>query len=339
MQLGMIGLGRMGGEMVRRLLRGGHNCVVFDSKQETVAALAAEGAEGARSLREFVDALETPRAIWLMLPAAVVEGTLAALSDLLQPGDVVIDGGNSHYVDDIHRAGVLQARQIEYVDAGVSGGVWGGERGYCLMIGGAPAAVARLDAVFKTLAPGSGAAPATAGRREAISTADQGYLHCGPAGAGHFVKMVHNGIEYALMEAYAEGFNILAHANAGAQARPGDAETSPMRDPDRFQYTLPVPEIAELWRRGSVVGSWLLDLTARALAEHPDLQPFAGRVSDSGEGRWTALAAIETSTPAPVLTTALFQRFSSRGEDDFSNRLLSALRLQFGGHHESPGGR
>jgi len=339
MQLGMIGLGRMGGEMVRRLMRGGHACVVFDAKEDNVTALAAEGAAGARSLRDFVDALAAPRAIWLMLPAAAVESTLAALSELLQPGDIVVDGGNSHYVDDIHRARALQARQIDYVDAGVSGGVWGGERGYCLMIGGAAAAVSRLNPVFRTLAPGADAAPATAGRKEAVSTADQGYLHCGPAGAGHFVKMVHNGIEYALMEAYAEGFNILAHANAGAQERPGDAETSPMRDPDRFQYTFALPEIAELWRRGSVVGSWLLDLTARALAEHPDLQPFSGRVSDSGEGRWTALAAIESSAPAPVLTTALFQRFSSRQEDDFSNRLLSALRLQFGGHHESSGGR
>ena len=261
------------------------------------------------------------------------------MSELLQPGDTVIDGGNSYYVDDIRRARTLQARRIDYVDAGVSGGVWGGERGYCLMIGGAAAAVGRLDPVFKTLAPGIDAAPITAGRADGISTADQGYLHCGPAGAGHFVKMVHNGIEYALMEAYAEGFNILAHANAGAQARPGDAETAPMRDPDHFRYDLALPEIAELWRRGSVIGSWLLDLTARALVEHPHLESFSGHVSDSGEGRWTALAAIESSAPAPVLTAALFQRFSSRGEDDFSNRLLSAMRLQFGGHLEAPGKR
>ena len=336
MQLGMIGLGRMGGSMVRRLLQGGHSCVVFDSQPASVEALASRGATGSSSLSEFVKKLDTPRAIWLMLPAAVVETTLHDLVPLLQAGDIVIDGGNSHYVDDIRRARTLEASGIQYVDAGVSGGVWGAERGYCLMIGGTGRSVAHLDPVFKTLAPGAGAAPPTPGRAAGISTADQGYLHCGPPGAGHFVKMVHNGIEYALMAAYAEGFNILAHANAGASTRPKDAETAPLRDPEHYQYDLPLPEVAELWRRGSVIGSWLLDLTAGALAEHPDLKPFSGRVSDSGEGRWTAQAAIESSTPAPVLTAALFQRFSSRGEDDLPNRLLSAMRYQFGGHVERP---
>ena len=334
MQLGMIGLGRMGGSMVRRLLHGGHACVVFDSQPASVAKLAEQGATGSQSIGEFIKKLETPRAIWLMLPAAVVEATLRELSALLRPGDIVIDGGNSHYVDDIRRAKTLEAAGVHYVDVGVSGGVWGAERGYCLMIGGTAAAVARLDTVFKTLAPGVDAAPRTPGRAAGAGTADEGYLHCGAAGAGHFVKMVHNGIEYALMAAYAEGFNILAHANAGASARPADAETAPLRDSAHYQYDFPLPEVAELWRRGSVIGSWLLDLTAGALAEHPDLKPFSGRVSDSGEGRWTAHAAIESSTPAPVLTAALFQRFSSRGEDDFPNRLLSAMRYQFGGHVE-----
>jgi 6-phosphogluconate dehydrogenase len=271
-----------------------------------------------------------------MLPAAAVDATLDALTPLLQPGDTVIDGGNSHYVDDIRRARGLAAHDLQYLDVGVSGGVWGNERGYCLMVGGETAPVARLDPVFKTLAPGRDAAPLTSGRTAVDSTAEEGYLHCGPAGAGHFVKMVHNGIEYALMAAYAEGFNILAHAGVGAHPRPADAETAPLEQPDHYRYDIPLPEVAELWRRGSVVGSWLLDLTARALAEHPDLQPFSGRVSDSGEGRWTAHAAIDTSTPAPVLTAALFQRFSSRGEDDFANRLLSAMRFQFGGHVERP---
>jgi 6-phosphogluconate dehydrogenase len=339
MQLGMIGLGRMGGSMVRRLLQGGHTCVVFDSQPASVAALAEQGATGSHSLGEFVKKLDAPRAIWLMLPAAIVDGTLHELTALLQPGDIVVDGGNSHYVDDISRAKAFEASGLHYVDAGVSGGVWGAERGYCLMIGGTSEAVARLDPIFKTLAPGVGAATRTPGRDAKVGTADEGYLHCGPAGAGHFVKMVHNGIEYALMAAYAEGFNILAHANAGASAQPVDAETAPLRDPEHYQYQLPVPEVAEVWRRGSVIGSWLLDLTAAALAEHPDLKPFSGRVSDSGEGRWTALAAIESSTPAPVLTAALFQRFSSRGEDDFPNRLLSAMRYQFGGHVERPAGK
>jgi len=337
MQLGMIGLGRMGGSMVRRLLRGGHACVVFDSQPASVAALAEQGASGATSLRGFVEKLDAPRAIWLMLPAAVVEKALGELVPLLQPGDIVIDGGNSHYVDDIRRAKELNARGLYYVDAGVSGGVWGAERGYCLMVGGVAEAVNRLDPVLKTLAPGIDAAPRTPARGGHAGTADEGYLHCGPSGAGHFVKMVHNGIEYALMAAYAEGLNILAHADAGTRERTTDAETSPLRDPEHFQYKFALPEIAELWRRGSVIGSWLLDLTAGALAEHPDLRPFAGRVSDSGEGRWTAHAAIESSAPAPVLTTALFQRFSSRGEDDVANRLLSAMRYQFGGHVERSG--
>jgi 6-phosphogluconate dehydrogenase len=339
MQLGMIGLGRMGGSMVRRLLPGGHTCVVFDSQPASVATLTDQGATGSHSVGEFIKKLDTPRAIWLMLPAAIVDATLHELTPLLQPGDIVIDGGNSHYVDDIRRARTLEATGVHYVDVGVSGGVWGAERGYCLMIGGAGAAVAHLDPVFKTLAPGVGAAARTPGRGARVGTADEGYLHCGPTGAGHFVKMVHNGIEYALMAAYAEGFNILAHANAGSRARPADAETAPLRDPEHYQYDIPLPEVAEVWRRGSVIGSWLLDLTAAALAEHPDLQPFSGRVSDSGEGRWTAQAAIESSAPAPVLTAALFQRFSSRGEDDFPNRLLSAMRYQFGGHVERPAGR
>ncbi len=336
MQLGMIGLGRMGGSMVRRLLHGGHTCVVFDAQPASVAALADQGATGSHSLGEFVKKLDPPRAVWLMLPAAIVDTTLNELATLLQPGDIVIDGGNSHYVDDIRRAKTLEAAGTHYIDVGVSGGVWGADRGYCLMIGGADAAVARLEPAFKTLAPGAGAAPPTPGRHGGAGTADEGYLHCGPAGAGHFVKMVHNGIEYALMAAYAEGFNILAHANAGASARQMDAETAPLRDPEHYRYDLPLPEVAELWRRGSVIGSWLLDLTAAALAEHPDLKGFSGHVSDSGEGRWTAQAAIESSTPAPVLTAALFQRFSSRGEDDLPNRLLSAMRFQFGGHVERP---
>jgi 6-phosphogluconate dehydrogenase len=334
MQLGMIGLGRMGGSMVRRLIRGGHQCVVFDLDAKAMAPLAKEGAETADSVATFVARLRTPRAIWLMVPAAVVDRTVESLRPLLQPGDMVIDGGNSNYTDDLRRARALGEAGIEYLDVGVSGGVWGGDRGYCLMIGGVAAPVARLDPVFKTLAPGRQAAPPTEGRAAAASTADEGYLHCGPTGAGHFVKMVHNGIEYGLMAAYAEGFNILAHAGVGAHRRADDAETAPMREPGHYAYDLALPEIAELWRRGSVVGSWLLDLTARALAEHPDLQPFAGRVSDSGEGRWTLQAAVDTGTPTPVLAAALFARYSSRGESEFANRLLSAMRYQFGGHVE-----
>jgi 6-phosphogluconate dehydrogenase len=335
MQVGMIGLGRMGGNMVRRLLRGGHACVVFDRQAAAVAPLAKEGATGSSTLQEFIARLEAPRAIWLMVPAGAVDATIESLSPHLQPGDIIIDGGNSHYVDDIRRAQAFSAKGLHYVDVGVSGGVWGLDRGYCLMIGGDTETVTGLGPIFKTLAPGVQAAAATPGHNSQ-STADQGYLHCGPSGAGHFVKMVHNGIEYALMGAYAEGFNLLAHANAGSRGRTTDAETAPMRHPEHYQYDLPLPEIAELWRRGSVIGSWLLDLTARALAESPGLEPYAGRVSDSGEGRWTAGAAIESSSPAPILTAALFQRFSSRGEDDWANRLLSAMRHQFGGHVETP---
>ncbi len=336
MQLGMIGLGRMGGNMVRRLLKGGHACVVFDSQAASIEKSRQDGATGSDSLEGFVNALALPRVVWLMLPAAVVEATLDKLTPLLQSGDIVIDGGNSHYIEDIRRAKALEAGGIRYLDVGVSGGIWGAERGYCLMIGGDAGSVAHLDPVFKSLAPGIDAASRTEGAGARNSTAEHGYLHCGPAGAGHFVKMVHNGIEYALMEAYAEGFNILAHANVGAQTRAADAETAPLPHPEHFQYDIPLPDVAELWRRGSVIGSWILDLTARALAEQPDLKQFSGRVSDSGEGRWTAAAAIESNTPAPLLTAALFQRFSSRGEDDFPNRLLSAMRYQFGGHHERP---
>jgi 6-phosphogluconate dehydrogenase len=332
----MIGLGRMGGSMVQRLLRGGHSCVVFDSQPASVTSLVHHGATGSHSLDDFMNTLDTPRILWLMLPAAAVDTMLHGLSPHLRPGDVVVDGGNSHYVDDIRRAKALEARGVHYLDAGVSGGVWGVERGYCLMIGGGAAAVARLDPIFKTLAPGFSAASRTPGRDTRESTAEEGYLHCGPAGAGHFVKMVHNGIEYALMAAYAEGFNILAHANVGAHERQVDAETAPLRDPDHYQYDFALPDVAEVWRRGSVIRSWLLDLTAAALAKEPDLQQFSGRVSDSGEGRWTAQAAIESATPAPVLTAALFQRFSSRGEDNFPDRLLSAMRYQFGGHLERP---
>ena len=335
MQLGMIGLGRMGGGMVQRLLRSEHDCVVFDSQPASVTSLTRYGAKGSHSLGEFITLLDPPRVVWLMLPAAAVDSMLQELSAHLQTGDVVVDGGNSHYVDDIRRASDLQSRGIHYLDVGVSGGVWGIERGYCLMIGGTSAAVARLEPIFNTLAPGSDAASRTPGR-DTQTTAEQGYLHCGPSGAGHFVKMVHNGIEYALMAAYAEGFNILAHANAGARRPPVDAETAPLRHPERYQYDFALPDIADVWRRGSVIGSWLLDLTAEALTKDPDLRRFSGRVADSGEGRWTAHAAIETGSPAPVLTAALHQRFSSRGEDNLSNRLQSAMRHQFGGHVERP---
>ncbi len=333
MQVGMIGLGRMGGNMVRRLARGGHSCVVFDAHPPNVAALIADGAVGAASIEDFMAKLETPRVVWLMVPAKVVDGILEQLSPHWTADDVVVDGGNSHYIDDIRRAAAFGARQVHYVDAGVSGGVWGLENGYCLMTGGDHAAVARLDPIFRTLAPGAGdGRPDAAGR----DTAREGYLHCGAAGAGHFVKMVHNGIEYGLMAAYAEGFNILAHANAGAGTRAVDAETAPLSHPEHFQYELPLPQIAELWRHGSVVRSWLLDLTADALAQDPGLENFSGSVSDSGEGRWTAHAAIDTATPAPVLTAALMERFRSRGEGNFADRLLSAMRFQFGGHHERP---
>jgi 6-phosphogluconate dehydrogenase len=333
-QLGMIGLGRMGANMVRRLMRAGHECVVSDLSADTVAGLAAEGATGSSSIADFVDKLETPRNIWMMVPAGVVDPTIQTVAPLLGPGDALIDGGNSYFVDDLRRAGELATQGVHYVDAGVSGGVWGLERGYSLMIGGDDEAVARLDPVFDALAPGLGDAERTPGRTGPPSASERGYLHCGPNGAGHFVKMVHNGIEYGLMAAYAEGLNILRHANAGAQDRPVDAETTPLRDPDRFRYELQLDEVAEVWRRGSVIASWLLDLTAAALHDEPDLDGFTGRVSDSGEGRWTALAAIETSAPAPVLTAALFERFASRGEADFAGKVLSAMRSRFGGHAE-----
>ena len=330
MQFGMIGLGRMGANMVRRLVRGGHECVVFDRSPVAVAALAKEGATGAESPQSFVAKLAPPRAVWLMVPAAAVDATIAEFAPLLAPGDVLVDGGNSHYSDDLRRAKALANGGVHYVDVGTSGGVWGLERGYCLMIGGAEAAVKRLDPLFATLAPGGAPGQGTAAR---------GYLHCGPSGAGHFVKMVHNGIEYGLMAAYAEGFGILRSANAGKQARPGDAETAPLAQPERYQYDFDLPAIAEVWRHGSVIGSWLLDLTAAALAADPQLAKFAGRVSDSGEGRWTIQAAVDEGVPAPALTAALYARFSSRGEADFQNKVLSAMRHAFGGHEEKPGAK
>ena len=338
MQLGMIGLGRMGANMVRRLLRGGHQCVVYDNNAAGVTQLAGEGATGASSLDDFVKKLSAPRAVWLMIPAAAVDTTLADLAARLQKGDIVVDGGNSHYIDDIRRSKELSPRGLHYLDVGTSGGVWGLDRGYSLMIGGDKDAVLHLDPIFKTLAPGRGSLSRTPGREKANGTAEDGYLHCGPSGAGHFVKMVHNGIEYGLMAAYAEGLNILKHANAGKQGRPTDAETAPLRNPDLYQYDFNLADISEVWRRGSVIASWLLDLTAAALFENPGLSRFSGRVSDSGEGRWTITAAIEESAPAPVLTAALYQRFSSRGEDDFAERLLSAMRFEFGGHVERPAG-
>ncbi len=333
MQLGMVGLGRMGGNMVRRLMRAGHECVVYDVHPPAVKALAGEGATGADSLQSFVKLLKPPRAVWLMVPAALVDRTLDDLVPHLAPEDTVIDGGNSYYQDDIRRATELKAKGIHYIDVGTSGGVFGLERGYCLMIGGEHLSVERLELVFSALAPGVDAAPRTPGHRS-TGTAERGYLHCGPAGAGHFVKMVHNGIEYGLMAAYAEGLNVLHHAGVGLSSQKADAETTPLRHPEHYQYQLDLPAITELWRRGSVIGSWLLDLTARALRESPDLSDFAGRVSDSGEGRWTIAAAIDESVPVPVLSAALFQRFSSRGEADFANKVLSALRYQFGGHQE-----
>ena len=339
MQLGMIGLGRMGANMVRRLLKGGHACVVYDAFPKSVAALAAEGATGAASLAEFVERLAPPRCVWLMVPAAVVDATIADLVPLLAPGDTVIDGGNSYYVDDIRRSKALAAKSIEYVDVGTSGGVWGLERGYCMMIGGPADAVARLDPVFRTLAPGIGTIDRTPGRAPERGTAELGYLHCGESGAGHFVKMVHNGIEYGLMAAYAEGFGILKAADVGKRSHDADAETTPLRDPEHYQYDLDLADVAEVWRRGSVISSWLLDLAAAALAKDPALSAFAGRVSDSGEGRWTIKAAIDEAVPAPVLTTALYERFSSRGEADFQNKLMSAMRYQFGGHLEKSGAK
>jgi 6-phosphogluconate dehydrogenase len=335
MQLGMIGLGRMGANMVRRLVRHGHQCVVFDMSPNAVAELVKDNATGSASLADFVRKLEKPRAIWLMVPAAVVDRSIGDLLPLLEAGDILIDGGNSYYIDDIRRSKELARNGINYVDVGTSGGVWGLERGYCMMIGGPDEAVQRLDPIFKSLAPGLGDIPRTPGREHASAgTSEHGYLHCGRNGAGHFVKMVHNGIEYGLMAAYAEGLGILRAANIGTQTHATDAETTPLRIPEHYQYDLNLPDIAEVWRRGSVVASWLLDLTATALLEDPALSKFAGRVSDSGEGRWTIAAAIDEAVPAPVLTTALYERFSSRGEADFQNKLLSAMRYEFGGHLE-----
>jgi 6-phosphogluconate dehydrogenase len=334
MQLGMIGLGRMGGNMVRRLLENGQKCVVFDRSTKLVGDLVKEGAEGASSLPDLVTKLEQPRAIWLMVPAAVVDQTIGELSPLLENGDTIIDGGNSYYVDDIERAKGLRSLGIHYIDVGTSGGIWGLERGYCMMIGGETEIVQRLDPIFSRLAPGLGEVPRTPGRDKLGGTAEQGYLHCGPNGAGHFVKMVHNGIEYGLMAAYAEGISILKSANAGKRDSEVDAETTPLREPEHYKYEFNLADISEVWRRGSVISSWLLDLTASALAGDAKLANFAGRVSDSGEGRWTIKAAIDEGVPVPVLTTALYERFSSRGEADYADRLLSAMRYGFGGHLE-----
>ena len=334
MQIGMIGLGRMGANMVRRLLKGGHQCVVFNRSPKAVQELVEEKAVGSSSLADFVKKLTKPRAVWLMVPAAVVDKTIADLLPNLERDDILIDGGNSYYVDDIRRAKELAPKGIHYVDVGTSGGVWGLERGYCMMIGGEDAVVKHLDPIFARLAPGIGDIPRTPGRENAGGTAEQGYLHCGPNGAGHFVKMVHNGIEYGLMAAYAEGLSVLRAANVGKQKHEVDAETTPLRDPEHYQYDLKLPDIAEVWRRGSVIASWLLDLTAAALIEDPALSKFAGRVSDSGEGRWTIKAAIDEAVPAHVLSAALYERFSSRGEADFADKLLSAMRYEFGGHLE-----
>jgi 6-phosphogluconate dehydrogenase len=335
MQIGMIGLGRMGANMARRLIRKGHSCVVFNRSPQAVNELVKEKAIGATSLADVVKKLERPRAIWLMVPAAVVDNTIADLSPHLEPGDILIDGGNSYYVDDLRRAKQLAPQKIHYIDVGTSGGVWGLERGYCMMIGGETEVVQRLDSIFAALAPGIGDIPRTPGRDQIDGTAEQGYLHCGANGAGHFVKMVHNGIEYGVMAAYAEGLSILRKANVGKQANvAADAETTPLRDPEQYQYDMNLRDIAEVWRRGSVIASWLLDLTAAALVQDPNLSRFAGRVSDSGEGRWTIKAAIDEAVPAPVLTTALYERFSSRGEADFANKILSAMRYEFGGHLE-----
>jgi 6-phosphogluconate dehydrogenase len=337
MQIGMIGLGRMGANMVQRLMNDGHECVVFDINAQAVANLAAQGAMGAHSLEDFIAQLSKPRPIWLMLPAAIVDRELAALAPLLEAGDIVIDGGNSFYRDDMRRGAELKQKGIYYVDVGTSGGISGLERGYCLMIGGEKEIADHLNPIFASLAPGVDSATRTAGREACESTAEQGFLYCGPHGAGHFVKMVHNGIEYGIMEAYAEGFNILRRANAGKRPRAADAETTPLQNPEYYQYELDLPEIAEVWRRGSVIRSWLLDLTAIALLEDPDLQNFEGRVSDSGEARWTIAAAIDEEVPVPVISAALFGRFESRGDGDYADRLLSALRKQFGGHAEKKG--
>ena len=336
MQFGMIGLGRMGANMVRRLMRGGHTCVVYDRSPQAVETLAKEGATGASSLAEFVKRLERPRAACLMVPAAFVDASLEELAPLLDKDDTLIDGGNSNYQDDIARAKRLATRGIHYVDMGTSGGVWGLERGYCLMIGGEAEVVRRLDPVFATLAPGRGDIPRTPGREKVGGTAEMGYLHCGPSGAGHFVKMIHNGIEYGLMAAYAEGLNILKNANAGTKARAADAETAPLREPQYYQYDLNIADVTELWRRGSVISSWLLDLLADALLADPELAKFGGRVSDSGEGRWTIMAAIDQGVPAHVLSAALYERFASQGGSEFADKLMSAMRYEFGGHLEKP---
>jgi len=339
MQLGMVGVGRMGGNMAVRLMESGHEVVVYSARAKSREKFAKEtGATAASSIEDFVAQLSPPRAVWLMIPAGVVDQTLGDLTGLMDKGDIIIDGGNSYYIDDIRRAKELAAKGIQYVDCGTSGGVWGLERGYCLMIGGPDESVKRLDPIFKTLAPGRGSISRTAGREKIGGTAEEGYLHCGPSGAGHFVKMIHNGIEYGIMAAYAEGFNILHHADVGKQGRTVDAETTPLRHPEYYQYDLNLRDIAELWRRGSVIASWLLDLTAMAFLEDPNLSNFTGRVADSGEGRWTITAAIDEGSPAPVLSTALYQRFSSRGEDDFARKVLSAMRYKFGGHVERDSG-
>jgi len=335
MQLGMVGLGRMGAGLVRRLMRDGHRCVVYDVSPDAVAALVADGAVGANSLEEFASKLETPRSAWIMVPAGqITDDTIAAVGAVFAAGDVIIDGGNTYYHDDLRHAAALKQQGIHHVDVGTSGGVWGLERGFCLMIGGETEVVERLGPIFATIAPGAGAAPRTPGRSGPTSPAEQGYLHCGPNGAGHFVKMVHNGIEYGMMAAYAEGLNIIRNADAGTRQRDADAETSPLEHPEYYRYDIDTAEVAEVWRRGSVVASWLLDLTAEALHASPGLEEFAGRVSDSGEGRWTSIAAIEVGVPAPVLTTALYSRFASRNEDEFANKVLSAMRKGFGGHDE-----
>ena len=339
MQLGMVGLGRMGANMVRRLMKAGHECVVFDMFPKSVEELVKEKAVGSSSLKDFASKLSKPRAVWLMIPAAVVDETIAGIVPHLEAGDILIDGGNSYYIDDIRRAKALAPKGIHYVDVGTSGGVWGLERGYCMMIGGPDTAVQHLDPIFKTIAPGIGDIPRTPGREKMGGTAEQGYLHCGPNGGGHFVKMVHNGIEYGIMAAYAEGLNIIRSANVGKQTHAIDAETTPLRDPEHYQFDFNLTDVTEVWRRGSVIASWLLDLTATALAGDPQLAKFAGRVSDSGEGRWTIKASIDEAVPSPVLTTALYERFSSRGEADFADKLLSAMRYEFGGHLEKAAGK
>jgi len=334
MQLGMVGLGRMGANMVRRLMKNGHECVVYDVTPKSVQELAGEGAKGSTSFQDFVSKLTKPRAVWLMIPAAVVDSTIAEIAPLLEAGDILIDGGNSYYIDDIRRSKELEPKGIKYVDVGTSGGVWGLERGYCMMIGGPQDAVQYLDPIFKTIAPGKGDIPRTPGREKLGGTAEDGYLHCGPSGGGHFVKMVHNGIEYGIMAAYAEGLNVLKNADVGKHKHEIDAETTPLRDPEHYQYEFNLTDVAEVWRRGSVIASWLLDLTATALTGDPQLSNFAGRVSDSGEGRWTIKASIDEAVPTPVLTTALYERFSSRGQAEYADKLLSAMRYEFGGHLE-----